>query len=198
MSDPTTHMDASRERLLEESLDRRHRELDRRERIGNRLFAGSFAAVAVALPLLADAERAFSPWLALLFVAAYALVASVEVWGGTAYAVPTQIVFVPMLLLLPTPLVPLLVAAATVISAAAHALRGESSLKRSGLAIADAWFSVGPAVVLIALGASTPAGATGGSSRSRSRRSCSPTAWCRSRACGCSSGCRRPTSCPTC
>ena len=42
----------------------------------------------------------------------YAVVARVEVWGGTGYAVPTQIVFVPMLLLLPTPLVPLLVAAA--------------------------------------------------------------------------------------
>ena len=153
MSDPTTHMDASRERLLEESLDRRHRKLDRRERLGNRMFAGGFVAVAAALALLADAEREFSPWLALMFVGAYALVASVEVWGGTAVAIPTQIVFVPMLLLLPTPLVPILVAAASVIAAAAHALRGESSLRRSGLAVADAWFSVGPAVVLIAFGA---------------------------------------------
>jgi putative nucleotidyltransferase with HDIG domain len=153
MSDHRTHMDASRERLLEESLERRHRKLDRREKVGNRAFAGGFIVVAAALAVVADAERAYSPWLALLFVAAYAVVGSVEVWGGTANAVPTQIVFVPMLLLLPTPLVPLLVAAATVLTAAAHALRGGSSLRRSGLAVADAWFSIGPAFVVIALGA---------------------------------------------
>jgi HD-GYP domain-containing protein (c-di-GMP phosphodiesterase class II) len=156
MSDPSTHMDASRERLLEESLERRHQDLDRRERVGNRLFAGGFLAVAVGIAVVAEAERPFSLWLAILFVAAYALVGTVEVWGGTANAVPTQIVFVPMLLLLPTPLVPLLVAAATAITAAAHALRGGSSLKRSGLAVADAWFSIGPAVVLVALGAQHP------------------------------------------
>ena len=156
MSDPSTHMDASRERLLEESLERRHHDLDRRERVGNRVFAGGFLALAVLLAVATEAERSFSPWLAILFVAAYALVGTVEVWGGTANAVPTQIVFVPMLLLLPTPLVPLLVAAATVLTAAAHAMRGASSLKRSGLAVADAWFSIGPAIVLIALDAQQP------------------------------------------
>src|SRR5687767_6535507 len=108
MSDPSTHMDASRQRLLEETLDRQHRELDRRERSGNRVFAGGFAVVAVAMALVADTERSFSPALALLFVAAYAIVGLVEVWGDTGNAVPSQIVFVPMLLLLPTPLVPLL------------------------------------------------------------------------------------------
>ena len=50
MSDPITHMDASRERLLEETLERRHRDLDRRERLGNRLLAGAFLAVSVSSP----------------------------------------------------------------------------------------------------------------------------------------------------
>jgi HD-GYP domain-containing protein (c-di-GMP phosphodiesterase class II) len=153
MSDPSTHLDASRERLLEETLERRHRDLDRRERLGNRAFAGTFAVVATLIALVCDAERPFSPWLALLFVAAYAIVGAVEVWGDTGNAVPTQIVFVPMLLLLPTPLVPLLVAAATVLTSAGQALRGGAALGRSGLAVADAWFSVGPALVLIAFGA---------------------------------------------
>ena len=35
-------MHASRERLLEETLERRHQVLDRRERFGNRVFAGGF------------------------------------------------------------------------------------------------------------------------------------------------------------
>ena len=149
-------MHASRERLLEETLGRRHRDLDRRERLGNRLFAGAFVAVALLIALLADSERSFSPWLVLLFVAAYAVVGAVEVWGDTGNAVPTQIVFVPMLLLLPTPLVPIFVAAATVLTAFAQALRGGAALGRSPLAVGDAWFSFGPVLVLIAFDAQQP------------------------------------------
>ena len=84
--------------------------------VGNRLFAGSFLVAAVALAVLADAERPFSP------VARAAVRRRLRArrerrgLGRTANAVPTQIVFVPMLLLLPTPLVPLLVAAATVLT----------------------------------------------------------------------------------
>ena len=111
MSDLTPHMDAGAERLLEESLERQTRALDRRERVGNLVIAGSFLASAVALALLADADRAFSPLLAAAFVVAFAAVARVELWGGSGTFLPTQIVFVPMLLLLPTPLVPQLVAA---------------------------------------------------------------------------------------
>jgi HD-GYP domain-containing protein (c-di-GMP phosphodiesterase class II) len=153
MSDSTPHMDAGAERLLEESLERQNRALDRRERVGSLAVAGCFLTVAVLIALLSEADSPFSPWLAALFVGAYAVVGAVEVWGDTGYAVPTQIVFVPMLLLLPTPLVPLLVAAATVLTAAGQALRGGTPLGRSALAVGDAWFAVGPALVLIAFDA---------------------------------------------
>ena len=149
-------MDASRERLLEETLERRHHDLDRRERVGNRILAGAFLTVAVLIAMLADAERPFSPWLALLFVAAYAVVGAVELWGDVGYAVPTQLVFVPMLLLLPTPLVPLLVAAATVLSAAGQAFRGRHAARRVRSPSGTRWFSVGPVLVLIALDAQQP------------------------------------------
>src|SRR5687767_2668017 len=92
MSDSTAHMDAGTERLLEESLDRQQHALDRRERVGNRFFACGFLAAAVLLAVLADAERDFSPALAAAFVLALAAVARVELWGGTCYFVPTQIV----------------------------------------------------------------------------------------------------------
>jgi putative nucleotidyltransferase with HDIG domain len=156
MSSPTTHMDAGTERLIEESLERRHRDLDRRERIGSRLFAAAFFAAAVALAVLGEAARPLDPVLAAVFAAAFAAVARVEFSGGAGYAVPTQIVFVPMLLLLPTTLVPLLVAAALVASSAWQALRGGAALGRSWLAVGDAWFSLGPAVVLVALDAQVP------------------------------------------
>jgi HD-GYP domain-containing protein (c-di-GMP phosphodiesterase class II) len=156
MSDSTPHMDAGTERLLEESLERQQRKLDRRERVGNRFFAGSFVAVAVLLAVLADAERELSPLLAAAFVVAFALVARVELWAGAGMFTPTQIVVVPMLLLLPTPYVPLLVAAGQVLHKASQGLRGRIELSRSGLAVADAWFSVGPAVALVALDAQHP------------------------------------------
>ena len=156
MSGSAPHMDAGAERLLEESLERGSRALDRRERVGNGLLAGSFLVLATLLAVLGDAARPFSPALAGVFVAAYAVVGAVEVWGATGNAVPTQIVFVPMLLLLPTPLVPLLVAAGTVLTAAAQAARGGAAVGRSALAVGDAWFSLGPALVLIGLGGQLP------------------------------------------
>jgi HD-GYP domain-containing protein (c-di-GMP phosphodiesterase class II) len=150
-------MDAGTERLLEESLERQQRKLDRRERVGNRFFAGSFLVAAALLAALADAERELSPLLAVAFVVAFALVARVELWAGAGMFTPTQIVVVPMLLLLPTPYVPLLVAAGQVLHKASQGLRGRIELSRSGLAVADAWFSVGPAVALVALDAQHPA-----------------------------------------
>jgi len=71
--------------------------------------------------------------------------------------VPTQVVFVPMLLLLPTPLVPLLVACAMVLTDAGRALGSGSGLRRARATLADAWFSVAPALVLVLAGAQTPA-----------------------------------------
>ena len=156
MSDLTTHMDAGTERLLAESIARREQALDRRERRATAAFSGAFLLAALALALVGDAERSLSVPLALAFVAALAVVARVEFSLGAVYAVPTQIVFVPMLLLLPTPLVPLMVAAAFVLSSVAHSLRGDVPLSRSALALGDAWFSLVPAAILVALGAQTP------------------------------------------
>jgi HD-GYP domain-containing protein (c-di-GMP phosphodiesterase class II) len=157
MSDSTTHMDAGAERLLEESLDRRNRHLDRRERAGNSFFFAAFAVAALLIAFLGEAERAFSPGVAAAFVVALAVASRVELWGGSGAALPTQIVFVPMLLLLPTPLVPLLVAAALVVAKASLALQGRAALGRSVLAVTDAWFSVAPVLVLLAFDAQLPA-----------------------------------------
>jgi HD-GYP domain-containing protein (c-di-GMP phosphodiesterase class II) len=156
MSDLNPHMDAGAERVLEESLERRHRGLDRRELAGNLVLTCAFLAVAVATTVLVSGDRAVSPWLALLFVGAYAVVGAVELWGDFGNVVPTQIVFVPMLLLLPAQDVPLLVAAAIVLTSAGQAIRGGAALGRSALAVGDAWFSVGPALVLVALGSGHP------------------------------------------
>jgi putative nucleotidyltransferase with HDIG domain len=144
------------ERLMEQGRTRRHQRVLAPELRGEFVAVAAFLGAALALALLGSAARPFDAPLAACLVAAYALLASIEFRTGTGVVAPTQIVFVPMLLLLPTPLVPLLVAAALVASVGAQALRGRFAPARVPFGVADAWFAVAPAAVLVLLGAQTP------------------------------------------
>jgi HD-GYP domain-containing protein (c-di-GMP phosphodiesterase class II) len=155
MSTPQ-QLDAATERRIEDSLERRRRALDRRERRVETGFAVATLAAAVALALLAEPARAFSLPLAMAMVAAYALAAHVEFVFGDSRTVPTQLVFVPMLLLLPTPLVPLLAAASLVARPAAAALRRRAAPHRVIFAVGDMSFALAPALVLVLLDAQSP------------------------------------------
>jgi HD-GYP domain-containing protein (c-di-GMP phosphodiesterase class II) len=149
-------MDAGTERRLADGFARTLRAPATREAFGHGLFTVGFLVAAGALALLVDAERAFSPALAAGFVAALAVAARVEFSTGVGFTVPTEVVFVPMLLLLPTPVVPLLAGLALLLAALAEGVLGRSARARAPLAIADAWYSMAPAVVLIAWGQQTP------------------------------------------
>jgi putative nucleotidyltransferase with HDIG domain len=144
------------ERMLAESRERGRRGYARCVRWTNAAFSAGFLAAAVALAVLAPADRAFDPLLAVLLAAAYAIVGRVEFAAGAGTVVPTQVVFVPMLLLLPVPLVPLVVAAAVVCTDVVRALHGGERPTRAFSSLADAWFSVAPALVLVLAGAQTP------------------------------------------
>jgi hypothetical protein len=150
-------LDAGTERRLGDAFVRQTRGPGRRERVANRLFSGSFVVAALALALLASGSRELDVPLAAALLGAYVVATRVEFSVGAGYGVPTQLVFVPMLLLLPTPLVPLLVAAGHVLGAASRAARGPVAMRRWVLATADAWYSLGPATVLVLAGAQTPA-----------------------------------------
>ena len=121
MSAPTNELDAATERRIEQTRERWFRRQGRRERIVMLLFTVGFLAGALALALIAEPARGLSPLLAAAFVASLAVAARIEFSVGAGSAMPTQLVFVPMLLLLPTPYVPLLVAVALVVSAAVGA-----------------------------------------------------------------------------
>ncbi len=151
-----TEISAGAQRLLEGAFTRRPERLLAREQLADGAFALSFLIAAVLLAWLAPADRHLDPLLALALVAAYALVARAEFPAGAGFAVPTQVVLVPMLLLLPTPTVPLLVALALVATTLVDSLRGKVAHERALLSVADAWFALAPAVVLIAFGAQTP------------------------------------------
>jgi diguanylate cyclase (GGDEF)-like protein len=82
----------------------------------------------------------------------YALVARVEFPVGAGYVVPTQLILIPMLLLLPPATVPTAVAAGLVAGNAIECAFGRIPPRRVLSAVPDAWHAVGPAVVLLLAG----------------------------------------------
>jgi hypothetical protein len=130
--------------------------LERRERTAEMSLASVTVAAGVLLAALASGGRAFDPWLAAALVVAFALAYRVRFYDGAGYTPPTQIVLVPMLLLLPPGTVPLLVAAAMLLANAERCLRGAIHPARLALGLGDALHAVGPAFVLVLAGSSGP------------------------------------------
>jgi putative nucleotidyltransferase with HDIG domain len=112
------------------------------------------AAVAV-LAVAAPSGRSLAPLGALGLVVAYALALNVRFHVGTGYTVPSQLVFVPMLVLAPPALVPVLVAAGLLLGRLPAYVRGEDHPSRAIFALPDAWHAVAPAAVLAALAPGT-------------------------------------------
>src|SRR6188768_523102 len=103
------------ERRVAETRARAPRPPAGRERTANLVNGALVLAAALGLALLGPAEG--GPALATVaFVLAYACAARVEFEVNAGAAVPTQLVFVPMLLVLPPAFVPLAVAAGLVLS----------------------------------------------------------------------------------
>src|SRR5688500_18865597 len=123
MSGSAPALDAATERRIEESFERRRRPLERREILCALPFAVGFLRWAFALAGLAEPARELSLPVVAAFVGAYVLAEGIQFSTGAGYAVPSQLVLVPMLLLLPTPIVPLLVALALMLSALIDAIR---------------------------------------------------------------------------
>ena len=142
------------EQLLERSWEARERRASERELTVDASAAVLFLAAAAAL-LLHPGVSSPNLGRALMLVAVYALVARVEFPVGAGYVVPTQLVLVPMLVLLPPALVPAAVAAGLVIGNAIDWSLGRVPARRVLSAIPDAWHAIGPALVLIAAGSPT-------------------------------------------
>jgi diguanylate cyclase (GGDEF)-like protein len=142
--------------LLEESRTRAALPLAGRDRVVSATSGLAFAALALALAVLLPWNRDLSPALALSLVLGYALASRIEFEVGTGSAVPTELVLVPMLFLLPTPIVPLLVAAGYLVGAAPDYARRRVHVQRSLVLLGSSWHAVGPTLVLCGLGVTTP------------------------------------------
>ncbi len=144
--------DSRTERLLEFWRPFQSRRLSTRERYVELAFAGTFVAVAVAMPMFASSERHLDPWVALLLVLTYAFASRVRLYLGAGYAMANEFVLVPMLYLLPVSLVPALAGLAVTAPAVIDMLTGRSHGERMLTVLADAWQVVGAAAVFLAFG----------------------------------------------
>jgi HD-GYP domain-containing protein (c-di-GMP phosphodiesterase class II) len=149
-------LDPDEQRVIEERRTRRLQRLARRELWSFVLFGGGFVAAAVLLALLVPSERHPGPLAVLLLVGAYAAAFRLDFEIGTGSAVPTELILVPMLFVLPVGVVPLAVAAGVVLGSLDEHFRGSLSLGRVGMRTVFAWYAVGPALVLALAGERGP------------------------------------------
>jgi HD-GYP domain-containing protein (c-di-GMP phosphodiesterase class II) len=149
---------ADDEGLVEQSRARVTSALADREVLATIATAVAFAVTAVALLLWLPSEGPRGGFaVSFVLVACYAFAARVQFEVGFALAVPTQLVFVPMLFLAPLGAVPLLVALGFFLSTGPELVRGEWNVGRAaGLHLVSAWHAVGPVLVLAAAGAPEP------------------------------------------
>jgi diguanylate cyclase (GGDEF)-like protein len=147
--------DSATERLLESSWEGRARRASERELLVDAIAAALFVAVAGALLFAVGGRGGAVPGTAALLIAVYALVARIEFPVGAGYVVPTQLVLVPMLLVLPPAAVPAAVGLGLALGNAVDWMFGRVPPRRVLSAVPDAWHAVGPAVVLLLAGSPT-------------------------------------------
>jgi putative nucleotidyltransferase with HDIG domain len=92
-----------------------------------------------------------------VFVLAAAVMGRLEFEVGSGYMVPTQLIFVPMLFVLPPAIVPLVVAAALLLDRVPDVVTSRWDVARLMWAPGDAWFAVGPSLVFLLAGVDGPA-----------------------------------------
>jgi HD-GYP domain-containing protein (c-di-GMP phosphodiesterase class II) len=139
------------EQLFEDASTRRTAWLSSRELRTDGVLGALLLLAVAALALFAPSERALSPLGAVALIAAYALTQRIQFDAGAGYTVPSQLVFIPMLVLAPPALVPLLVAASFLVGRLPRYLRGEVHPSRLVFILPDSIYALGPAVVMALL-----------------------------------------------
>jgi hypothetical protein len=147
---------ASAESLLRLGRER-HSDTARARRllITEAVTAAIFVIGAGALAVFGHSVRSLSPWALAVTAVSYLIASRVQYPVGSAWTAPTQLIFVPMLFVLPTPLVPLIVAACSVADRLPQAVRGPVAPARLLARVGDSFYALGPALVLVALGGQT-------------------------------------------
>ena len=140
------------EKLLEGFSQTAPVPLSDRERRVEGVTSVLFLAAAIPMAAFLSGDEPFRFGLAIALALAYAAVSRVRFAVGYGYTVPTQLVLVPMLFLLPPSTVPLVVAAGIGLAALPDYVTRRTHPDRALLVLGDAWESVGPALVFALAG----------------------------------------------
>src|SRR3954447_21862048 len=138
---------AEQERMAAAAASRRTT-VARRERRLETLFGAGFLGAAFVLWLLAGASGEVHVLPALVCMACLAVAVHVPFAVGDGYTVPTQLAFVPLVVTVPLPLRPEAVVRARIGARFPAEVLPRWPPSRILLVPGDAWFAVGPAVVL--------------------------------------------------
>jgi HD-GYP domain-containing protein (c-di-GMP phosphodiesterase class II) len=142
------------EALLQVGKERRNRPLDSNHDLATQVIAAvAFIASAVLIAVVAPWPRSLSVVNLALVLLVWVIVDRVKFPVGGGWTYPTLLVFVPALFLLPTPVVPLIVALAILIGGVPAFVRGQTPLTHLPSDIADAWYTIGPTLVIVLAGA---------------------------------------------
>jgi HD-GYP domain-containing protein (c-di-GMP phosphodiesterase class II) len=149
-------LDPDAQRVIEEQRARRLDRLASRDRTTLVASLGLFLGVAGSLAALVPSDRSPAIVTVAVLLAGYAIAFRLDFEVGSGSAVPTQLIFVPMLFVLPTAMVPLAVATGILLGSVPDYTRGSLHLERVFLRLSDSWYAVGPTVVLLLAGETEP------------------------------------------
>jgi diguanylate cyclase (GGDEF)-like protein len=144
------------ETLVEETRMRRPTRPSGRDLVTSALLGGGFLAAAIAMAVLLPWDRPLSLAAVAVLVAGYAILSRIEFEVGPGWTVPTQLVFVPMLFILPVPLVPLCVAGGYLLGALLDYSARRVHPARSLVVLSSSWYAIGPAIVFSLFHTETP------------------------------------------
>jgi HD domain-containing protein len=137
--------------VREERISRQARE--RRELLANGLGAVAFVLAACLLAILAPWHRSLPVLNLAIVLVVWVAVERAKFPVASYWAYPTMLAFVPALFMLPAPVVPLVSVIALVLRALPGLIGGRVSLRMLPTVIADGWYTIGPALVIVLGGA---------------------------------------------
>jgi HD-GYP domain-containing protein (c-di-GMP phosphodiesterase class II) len=120
------------------------------------VFATGFLVVAAVLPSAIDSSRSPTVVTVLALIVAYAAASQARFEVGTGLFLPTGLIFVPMLFLLPLGWVPAAICAGLLLGSSTDLLRRGLPLERILIVPLNSWYSIGPVIVLALAGERDP------------------------------------------
>src|SRR3954454_2360575 len=128
----------------------------RRELVVELLGGLTLIGACAVMVALVGLQRHPSIWLVAALVVAYALVGRVKFEIGSGFTAPTELIFIPMAFTVAPALLPVIVAAGILLLRAPDVLRGNLHPVRLLLRVPEAWYAVGPAIVMSVAGGDAP------------------------------------------